>query len=168
MNETSVGEPVSADRSTARVVREFAFPRRAVFEMFTDPKKAARWFGTPTGAIPVLFELEARAGGRLRIQNRWPGQPVHETTGTVLEVVEPIRIAFRTRTALEEGAVPFEAVQTVTLEEVSPRRTRVVVVVKVLSAGSVPGGVASLLEGFQGGWGETLEKLQRELRSAAP
>jgi len=52
----------------------------------------------------------------------------------------------------------------VTLEELSPRRTRVTVLVKVLTNGSFPGGVESLEEGFQGGWGQTLDMLQRALR----
>ncbi len=164
MSATRSGEPIVADRNATSIVREFDFPRRTVFEMFTDPKKAAKWFGSPAGAITVLFELDPRPGGTLRIQDRWPGQPVHETSGTVLEVVEPERFAFRSTTALEEGAIPFEALQTVMLEEISPRRTRVVVVVKVLSAGSVPGGVEALLQGFQGGWGETFDKLEKELR----
>jgi hypothetical protein len=48
-------------------------------------------------------------------------------------------------------------------EELSPRKTRVTILVKVLATGSFPGGVESLEGGFQGGWGEVLEKLQRAL-----
>jgi hypothetical protein len=40
----------------------------------------------------------------------------------------------------------------------------VTVRVKILATGSFPGGVESLEEGYQGGWGETFDKLQRELR----
>ena len=153
----------AGDRDTAVLARDFDFPRKTVFVWFTDPKKAAKWFGVPAGAITVLFELDARPGGMLRIHDRWPGGPVHETLGTVLEVVTPERIAFKTTTALEDGIPPFEALQTVTLEEVTPKKTRVTVVVKVLTAPSFPGGVGALLEGFNGGWGETFDKLQRLL-----
>ncbi len=153
----------AGDRSVARIARDLDFPRASVFRMFTDPKKAARWFGTPDGAVNVLFELNARPGGTIRIHDQEPGGPVHRTSGTVLEVVEPERFAFKSVTTLAEGSTPFEALQTVTLEEISPTRTRVVVIVKVLSVGSFPGGVPSLVEGFEGGWGQTLDKLQREL-----
>lgn len=164
MSTTESERPPASDRSTTVLTRDFDFPRATVFQMFTDPKKAAKWFGTPEGAINVLFELDARPGGTLRIHDREPGGPIHTTSGTVLEVVEPERMSFKSATSLEEGAPPFEALQTVTLEEVTPNKTRVTVVVKVLSASSFPGGVEALLEGFQGGWGQTFDKLQRELR----
>lgn len=164
MRQMERTESMAGDRDTARIVRDFDFPRGSVFKMFTDPKKAAKWFGSPEGAVVVLFELDARPGGTIRIHDREPSGPIHKTSGTVLEIVEPERIAFRSTTTLEEGMVPFEALQTVTLEELAPHRTRVIVVVKVLSAGSVPGGVDSLVEGFTGGWGQTFDKLERELR----
>lgn len=163
MRQTEVREPVARDRNVARIVREFDFPRETVFRMFTDSKKAEKWFGSPAGAVPALFELDARPGGTIRIHDRRPGESVHKTSGTVLEVVEPERFVFQSATLLEDGATPFEALQTVTLEEIAPKKTRVVVVVKVLWAGSFPGGAESLVEGYTGGWGESLDKLQREL-----
>lgn len=50
-----------------------------------------------------------------------------------------------------------------TFEELNPKRTRVTVFVKIIETGSFPGGVESLKEGFQGGWGETFDMLQRAL-----
>ena len=164
MTQTAMSEPPAEDQDTTTITREFDFPRASVFKMFSDPSRAAKWFGSPEGAITVLFELDPRPGGTIRIHDREPGGPVHKTSGIVLEIVEPERFAFRSTTALQEGTTPFEALQTVTLEEVTPRRTRVTVVVKVLSAGSVPGGVHSLLEGFNGGWSETFDKLERVLQ----
>lgn len=167
MSETEARETAAGERSVARITREFDFDRETVFGMFTDSKKAEKWFGTPEGAETVLFELDARPGGTIRIHDRWPGGPLHRTVGTVVELISPERFAFRSTTTLEEGAAPFEALQTVTLEAIGLERTRVVVVVRVLSPGSVPGGVEDLVQGFTGGWGETLDKLQRELRSTA-
>ena len=164
MTQTKSTGPMAGDPNTVVITRDFDFPRATLFEYFTDPKKAAKWFGTPEGAITVLFELDARPGGTLRIHDREAGGPIHETSGTVLEVVEPELLSFRSSTELNLGAPPFEALQTVTLEEVTPKKTRVTVVVRVLSAASVPGGVPALLEGFQGGWGETFDKLQRLLQ----
>lgn len=163
MRQTGSVEAITRDRSTATITREFDFSRESVFRMFTDPRKAAKWFGTPEGAITDLFELDPRPGGTIRIHDREPGGPLHKTSGTVLEIVEPERFAFRSVTMLEDGATPFEALQTVTLEEIHPKRTRMTVTVKVLSVGSFPGGVEALVQGFTGGWGQTLDKLQRLL-----
>lgn len=163
MSPTVSKESTRGDRGVARIVRDFDFPRKTVFRMFTDPKRAAKWFGTPDGMDPVFFELDPRPGGAIQIHDREGNGPIHRTSGTVLEVVEPERFAFKSVTTLQDGAAPFEAMQTVTLEDLSPGRTRMVVVVKVLSAGSFPGGVEALVEGYAGGWGGSLDKLQRQL-----
>lgn len=164
MSQAVSKEPATAERGIARIVREFNYPRKTIFKMFTDPQRAAKWFGTPDGMEPVLFELDPRPGGTLRIHDREGQGNVHTTSGTVLEVVEPERFVFRSVTTLEEGDVPFDALQTVTLEEISPGRTRMTVVVKVLSAGSFPGGMEGLVAGYTGGWGGSLDKLERQLR----
>ncbi len=159
----------SADgaRAPVRISRDLDFPRAAVFEMFTDPKKAATWFGSPEGAVKLVFEWDPRPGGALRIHDEFEGR-VGRTTGTILELVAPERLVFRSVTTIGDGTVPFEALQTVTLEELGPRRTRLTVLVQVLALGSFPGGVGSLEEGYQGGWAQTLDMLQRELTSAGP
>ena len=164
MSQTEIGGPPASDQSTTVLTRDFDFPRATVFRMFTDPTKASKWFGTPEGAINVLFELDARPGGTLRIHDREPGGPIHTTVGTVLEVVAPELLSFKSATSLEDGSAPFEALQTVILEEVTPHKTRVTVRVQVLSASSFPGGVSALLEGYREGWGQTFDKLLRELR----
>lgn len=151
------------DRGVVRLSREFDFPRATVFDMFTDPKKAVRWFGSPKGAVKVRFEMDARTGGALRLSDRWADGPVNHTTGTFLEVVAPERIAMRTATLPDGASAPWEALQTVTFDELGPTRTRVTVVVKVLATGAFTEGVAALAEGYQGGWGETLDMLRDEL-----
>jgi uncharacterized protein YndB with AHSA1/START domain len=80
-----------------------------------------------------------------------------------VEIVVPELLVVKTATTPATGTAPWEALQTVTFEELSPKRTRVTVRVKVLATGSFPGNVESLEGGFQGGWGEVLEKLRRAL-----
>ena len=153
---------MAGERCGMKISRDYDFPRETVFKMFTDAQKAAKFFG-PEGAEKLLFELDPRPGGAIRIVDRYEGA-VATTSGTILEIVDPERLVFRSATAPEGSTAPWEAIQSVTLEALGPKRTRVTVSVKVLETGSFPGGVESLEEGFKGGWGETLDMLQRELR----
>ncbi|MGA8303863.1 MAG: SRPBCC domain-containing protein [Thermoplasmata archaeon] len=163
MNQKWRKESTDGERSAVKISRDFDFPRESVFNMFTDPKKAAKFWG-PEGAVTLVFELDPRPGGAIRIHDRNTEGITFETAGTIVEIVVPELLVFRSATTPGEGTVPFEALQTVTFGKLSPKRTRVTVLVKVLATGSFPGGVGSLEEGFQGGWGQTFDRLQRELR----
>ena len=162
MNPRWRNESTDGERSAVKISRDFDFPRESVFNMFIDSKKAAKFWG-PEGAVKLVFELDPRPGGAIRIHDRYEGRTA-KTSGTITEIVVPELLAFRSATTPEEGTAPWEALQTVTFEELSPQRTRVTVLVKILATGSFPGGVESLEEGYQGGWGETFDMLQRELR----
>jgi uncharacterized protein YndB with AHSA1/START domain len=163
LNQKWRNESIDGERGAVKISKDFDFPREVVFNMFVDEKKAAKFFG-PEGAVKLVFELDPRPGGAIRIHDQYQGSTA-KTSGTITEVVFPERLAFKSATTPEQGTAPWEALQTVIFEALSPKRTRVTVLVKVLATGSFPGGVESLEEGFQGGWGETLDMLQRELRS---
>jgi uncharacterized protein YndB with AHSA1/START domain len=162
MNQKWAKESTDGERSAVQVVRDFDFPRESVFNMLTDPRKGAvSW--SPEEAVNLVFELDPRPGGAIRIHDRDLEGNVHKTSGTVVEIVAPELLVVKTATTPATGTAPWEALQTVTFEELSPKRTRVTVRVKVLATGSFPGDVASLEGGFQGGWGEVLEKLRTAL-----
>lgn len=109
----------------------------------------------------LAFELDPRPGGAIRIQGRYEDEE-NETVGTILEIVVPELFVFKTATTLGDGRA-HEALQTMRFEELGPTRTRVTVTVKIGTAGSFPGGVVSLEEGYRGGWGQTLDRLQSRL-----
>lgn len=158
-NETDDGA-----RDAVTISRDYEFPRKAVFEMFTDETKAAKFWG-PEDAEKIVFRFEAKHGGVIRIQDRHGDGNVTRTSGTVTEVVAPKLIVFRSATTFGAGDhAPFEALQTVRFDELGPQRTRVTVLVKILSLGAFPADVESLEAGYVGGWGETLEMFGRELR----
>jgi uncharacterized protein YndB with AHSA1/START domain len=162
MNHEREKNSTDGDRAAAKVTKEFDFPRETVFNRLTDPKKGAvSW--SPEGAINLVFELDLRPGGAIRIHDRDSEGNVAKTTGSVVEIKVPELLVVQTATTTPTGAAPWEALQTLRFEELGPRRTRVTVLVKVLRTGSFPGGAESLSEGFRGGWGEVLEKLQRAL-----
>ncbi len=163
MNQKWKNEATDGERDAVEIIRDYDFPRRAIFDMFTDSKKAAKFWG-PEGAVKLVFEFNATPGGAIRIHDRHSDGDVAKTSGTVVEVVAPELLVFRSATTFREGAAPFEALQTVKLDELSPERTRVTVRVKVLEMGAFPGDAEDLEAGFMGGWGETLDMLQRDLR----
>lgn len=161
MNESSRKESAAGARGGVTITREFDFPRETVFRMLTDAKKAAKVWG-PEGSVKLAFELDPRPGGSILIRDQYDGKTA-ETTGTILEFVAPERLVFRSVTTPLGSTAPWEAVQSVRCEALGPHRTRVTVHVKVLVTGSFPGGVESLEQGFQGGWGQTFDMLRREL-----
>jgi len=163
MNEEWKDEGADGERNAVSISRDYDFPRKSVFGMFTDSKKAASFWG-PEGAVKLVFEFDARPGGAIRIHDRNSEGNVTKTSGTVTEVVAPELLVFRSSTVFREGAAPFEALQTLKFEELGPKRTRVTALVKILALGSFPADVESLEAGFVGGWGETLDMLQRKLR----
>lgn len=162
MNQRGTKEAADRADSDARISREFDFPREIVFRMLTDAKKAVKVWG-PEGSVKLVFELDPRPGGAINIHDHYQGKTA-VTTGTILEFVAPERLVFRSITTPAEGTAPWEALQSVTCEELAGKRTRVTVQVKVLATGSFPGGVESLEEGFRGGWGETFDMLDRAMR----
>jgi uncharacterized protein YndB with AHSA1/START domain len=155
-------ESADGERIAVKISKVYDFPRESVFQLLTDPKKAGKVWG-PEGSVKHVFELDPRPGGAITIHDGDSERIYARTTGTILEIVPPKRLVFKSATTPSEGTAPWEALQTVTLDELGPKRTRVTVLVKVLANGSFPGGVESLEEGFQGGWEETLDMLGREL-----
>lgn len=167
MKQTSAKVSDSGERHHVKLSREFEFPRESVFRMMTDPKKAARWFGSPEGAVKLLFEIDPRPGGAIRLHDRTSDGTVGRTSGSFVEVVTPERISFKTATTLDGSTVSFEALQTMIFEALSPSRTRLTVLVDILSTGTFPGGAEPLAAGYTGGWSQTLDMLQRELEQSA-
>lgn len=162
MNRKSESGVVDGERAGARITRDFDFPRALVFHALTDSKVGAKVWG-PKGSVKHLFEIDPRPGGTLRIHDGNAEGIVAKTVGTITEFVPPERFEFRSATTFHDGSAPFRALQSVRLEELGPKRTRVSVHVKVLELGAFPGPVEDLEGGFEGGWGETFDMLQEEL-----
>ena len=150
------------DRSgTVKIARVFDFPRDLVFKMWTDPAKVAKWWGPERGVV-VVSVVDPRPGGVMRIDVRTPAGVIHSMTGSFTEIAYPDRLVFRSAAPNSGVSVsPWVALNTVTFEELGPKKTRLTVVVEVVEA--PPGELQALKEGFKGGWGESLGKLQKAL-----
>jgi len=146
------------ERQAVEIVRIFDAPRAVVFSMWTDPEKLAKWWG-PEGNQVVLCEIDPRPGGAMKVTDQGPDGTKYPLTGTYEKVVAPELIIFKTVSPGFVGWSPFESLNTVTFEELSPTRTRVKVVVKVLKSVE-----AERLEwAFKEGWAQSFNKLQRAL-----
>ena len=153
------------EESAVKITRVFDFPRESVFRMWTDPKKLAEWWG-PEGCVNVLAEVDPRPGGKMRVDQRSPKGDISSFNATFEEVVPPELLVYRAAspgtTAEFGGFSPWEAIHTVTFEELGPRRTRVTALTKVV--GGPLEERESLMGAFREGWGQSLDKLKRAVR----
>jgi uncharacterized protein YndB with AHSA1/START domain len=75
------------------VTRIFDAPRELVFNMFTDPKHLARFWG-PAGFTSTVREMDPRPGGAFCIDMRGPDGGICPCKGVYCEVAEPKRIVY--------------------------------------------------------------------------
>ena len=144
---------VAAPR-TLRLTRVFAAPRRLVFQLWTDPKHVAPWWG-PHGFTNPVCQLDSRSGGAIRIDMRGPDGTVYPITGQYRDIVEPERLVF-TSAALDAADQPlFELLTTVTFTEQGGETTL------ALEAHVVEATAAAdpYLAGMAAGWTQSLERL---------
>lgn len=151
----------ASEQGAIKVTRVFDFPRESVFRMWTDPRKLAEWWG-PEECVVVLSEVDPRPGGAIRVDQRFPDGEMRRMTAIFEKVIPPELLVYRNASLGEAGFSPWEARNTVTFEELGPKRTRVTVITAIVAGPQEER--ESLKEGFRNGWGQSFEKLQRALR----
>jgi uncharacterized protein YndB with AHSA1/START domain len=151
----------ASEHGAVKVTRVFDFPRESVYRMWTDPGKLAEWWG-PEGSVTILSEVDPRRGGALRVDQRNPDGVVYSFKAIFEKVIPPELLVYRNASPGGAGFSPWEALYTVTFEELGPRRTRVTAVTAIV-AGPLEER-ESLKEAYRAGWGESFDKLQRALR----
>ena len=154
--------------------REFPVPRELVFEVWTVAEHFARWFA-PDGVDVPSCEMDARPGGALRFQHRFPSGEVVSIRGVFDAVVRPSRLRF-TFTFVDANDQPtappqvpgwpigLHVVMTVELHA-TPRGTRMTVHHRVAEPGAanIPAVVRHReLAGV--GWQQTVARLVEYLQ----
>jgi uncharacterized protein YndB with AHSA1/START domain len=79
-----------------RLTRIFDAPRELVFQAWTDPNHFRQWFGAAAcgGSALQSVKVDARVGGRYRLQTRRPDGEYFTTVGIYREVKAPERLVF--------------------------------------------------------------------------
>jgi uncharacterized protein YndB with AHSA1/START domain len=70
------------------MMREFDAPRELVFQMWTDPKHLAQWWG-PGGFTNPVCKWDARSGGKIYDVMRAPNGQDFPMGGQFREIVPP-------------------------------------------------------------------------------
>ena len=121
----------------------------------------AKWWG-PEGCVVVHSEVDPRPGGTMRVDQRFLDGEIRRMTAIFEKVVRPELLVFKNTSSGEAGFSSWESRNTVTFEELGPRRTRVTAITAIVAAPQEER--ESLKEAYRAGWGESLDKLQRALR----
>jgi len=98
--------------------RLFDAPRELLFEVWTEPKHLAQWWG-PRGFTTTSIEMDARPGGAWRLVMHGPDGLDYKNKIVYLEVVKPKRLVYKH--AGEEKDEPVKFQVTVTFEEVGDK-----------------------------------------------
>jgi uncharacterized protein YndB with AHSA1/START domain len=134
----------------------FDAPRDIVFDVWTDAKHLAQWWGPHHFTNPVC-EFEARPGGAIRIDMRAPDGVVYPMKGEVKEIVRPQRLVFTSIPIDEKGEDLFEVLTTVTFAE---RNGKTTVTVNAHVVRTEAPMAAQMLAGMEAGWTQSLERLE--------
>jgi len=143
--------PQQAELTLTRV---FDAPRELVFDVWTDPKHLAQWWGPEMFTTPVC-RVDARPGGELYIVMRGPDGQDYPMKGVYQEARRPERLSFTNQALDGSGTVLLEGMTTVTFVA-EGAKTRVTV--HTVMRGKVPQ-AAFALAGMEPGWNQTLDRL---------
>lgn len=115
---------VDLDRDSKAIIatREFEAPRALVFEVWTDPKHLAQWWG-PDGFTTTTSRFEMKVGGEWRFVMHGPDGRDYENRITFDEIVPPDLIRYHHGGGDDVEPVQFRT--TVTFEELERNLTRV-------------------------------------------
>ena len=136
------------------ITRVYHAPRALVFKMWTEPQHMAQWWG-PKGFTNPVCELDARVGGKIRIDMHAPDGRVFPMTGTFREVKEPERLVFVAYPDDHAGNHLAESLTTVTFEDIGGK-TKLTMHARAVGLAPI---AVQMLAGMDAGWNGSLDKL---------
>ena len=159
MSTAKVALPIHRELTLTRV---FDAPRALVYQMWTDPKHLAEWFG-PKGFTNPICEVDPRVGGRIHVVMRSPWDSEHPMEGVFREVVKNERLVFTNDAVDAKGSLLIQSVTTVTFEDAGGKT-------KMTMHTDAKGMVdiaARMLDGMKDGWSQSFDKLEAAIARAS-
>jgi len=117
--------------SVIEMTRTYDAPKDVVWEVITDPKHVARWWGGPGVTNPVC-EMDVRPGGQWHHIMRFPNGNELQMDFVFVLVEKPHKLAWQ-QTASNHPGAPRDITFTVTLEELPGDKTAWKLVTRFLS-----------------------------------
>jgi uncharacterized protein YndB with AHSA1/START domain len=151
-------------RKELTITRIFDAPRTTVWKAWTDPRIVTKWWG-PRGVTTPTCEVDARKGGKINIVmlagkelgpaagQEWP------MTGTFDDVTPQDRLVF-TSVALQDrkgSRTLLETRTTVTFDDLHGK-TKLTVHILLTKSSDTPEAKFAI-QGMEGGWSQSLDKL---------
>lgn len=133
------------------IMRIFDAPRDAVWNAWTDPEQAKRWF-MPHGFTVPECTIDLRPGGRIHLLIRDPQGNESASDGEILELDPPERLVI-TEVAFD-GALATRT--TVTFKDLDGTKTELRLHAEVTTSSAE---FAGPLAGMEEGWFQSFEKL---------
>lgn len=93
MNEKNKSAATSAGHQLV-VIRKFNAPRELVWKAWTEPQRLKEWFSLDGGMTLESAQMDLRAGGKFRLQQRRADGEYFTAAGTYLEVQAPERLVY--------------------------------------------------------------------------
>lgn len=149
------GEAADPGRSRVVALRtRVPAPAEAVWQAWTDPQLACRWWAPPHFEVRELA-LAAEPGAPIRFALGEAGGAVYRSVGRVLEADPGRRLQFALAPVDEAGEALFDAVHTVELNGTGAETT----VDLRIEATGVREGAAEAIAGLEPGWTQLLASL---------
>ena len=139
------------------ITRVFDAPRRLVFKAWTQPDRAARWWG-PHGFTTISCEMDVRPGGAWRRCMRAPDGTEHRKRGVYREVIEPERLVFTYADEDGDGHPGPETLVTVTFADLGSKTE--------LTLHQADFESVTARDAHRGGWTSCLERFAEYLANA--
>jgi uncharacterized protein YndB with AHSA1/START domain len=95
----------TADREIT-LTRVFDAPRALVWQVWTDPRHVAQWWG-PNGFTNTIHEMDVRPGGVWRLVMHGPDGADYPNKIVYIEVVEPERLVYTHGSGQEDDSGQF-------------------------------------------------------------
>ena len=145
------------------ITRVFDAPRPLVYDVWTDERHIASWFG-PQGFTNPVVRMNVRPGGEMVIHMQGPDGGIYPSIGTFTDVTPPERLAFTsTAYAGVGGDFLLEDHTTITFTE---RGNQTVLTMHAVITRAAPEATEALA-GMEQGWNESFNKLETLLATLA-